>query len=315
MYPDRWALKIKTEPVEEAVSLSEIKAHLRIDSGVSTDAITETPSINIASYSTGTSTGTGVDIIGNTIIACAIAGTISSGGTVDIHLEESDDNVAYTDVIGSTFTQLSTANQNSVVEKEYAGSKQYIRASATVTGNTAIYGVNVLEYAPASDEDTELEDFITAARDMIQDYTGRRLITQTWNYYLDEWPCKDHIKIPYAPLVSVSSIGYTDCDGTTYTISTSDYSIDTNSEPGRIVLAYDASWPSVTLHPMNPINIEYVAGYGGTTSVPKVFKQAIKLIVGDMYENRENSRDTKYGELKEIPLAAIRLLRNKRVWL
>jgi uncharacterized phiE125 gp8 family phage protein len=97
-------------------------------------------------------------------------------------------------------------------------------------------------------------------------------------------------------------------------MSTDDYIVDTNSEPGRIVLPYDGSWPSDTLYPVNPINIEYVAGYGTSTNVPKTIKQAMKLIVGDLYENRENSRDTKYGELKEIPLAAKRLLVNKRVW-
>jgi uncharacterized phiE125 gp8 family phage protein len=314
MFPNRWALKIKTEPTSEPLSLADIKEHLRIDSGTLADAITETPSINIASYSTGTSTGTGVGVMGNSVVAYAVVGVVNAGATVNIHLEESDDNVTYADVVGSTFTQLSTANQNTVVEKEYAGTKQYVRASATVAGD-AIYGVNILEYIPPSAEDEYIESLITVARDIVQDHTGRRLINQTWNYYLDEWPYKDNIKIPYAPLVSVASVGYTDCDGTTYTMSTTLYSVDTNSEPGRIVLENNGSWPSVTLHPMNPINIEYIAGYGTSTNVPKTIKQAMKLIVGDLYENRENSRDTKFGELKEIPMAARRLLANKRVWM
>ena len=315
MFPNRWALKIKTEPTEEPLTIADMKEHLRIDSGTLADAITETPSINVASYSTGTSTGTGVDVMGNSVVAYAVAGAISSSGVVDIHLEESDDNVTYADVVGSTFTQLSTANQDSVIEKEYSGTKRYVRASATVTGNTAIYGVNILEYVPPSAEDEYTESLITVARELVEEHTGRRLINQTWNYYLDEWPYKNHIKIPYAPLVSVASVGYTDCDGTTYTMSTTEYNVDTNSEPGRIVLENNGSWPSATLHPMNPINIEYVAGYGTSTDVPKIIKQAMKLIIGDLYENRENSRDTKFGELKEIPLAARRLLANKRVWM
>jgi len=314
MFPNRWALKIKTEPAEEPLSADDIKRHLRADAGTLSEAITETPTINVAS-STGISTGAGIDIMGYRIVANVVAGAIMAGGTADIHLEESDDNITYADVVGSTFTQLSTANQNSVVEKEYSGSKQYVRASGTVAGAACIYGVNILKFSPYNPEDDDIESFITVARDIVEGHTGRRLITQTWNYYLDEWPCKDHIKIPYAPLVSVSSVKYTDCDGTEYTMSTDSYIVDTKSEPGRIVLQCDGSWPSVTPYPVNPINIEYVAGYGTSTNVPKTIKQAMKLIVGDLYENRENSRDTKYGELKEIPLAAKRLLANKRVWM
>ncbi len=311
MFPDRFALKIKTEPTEEPVSVDEIKNHLRIDSGTIGDAVTETPTINTASYSSGDSTGTGVDVMGNRVVVNATAGAVT--GSVSIHLEESDDNITYSDVVGSTFTALSTANQNTVVEKEYSGSKQYIRACATVIGS-AVYGVNVLEFSPYSPEEDDIESYITVARDMIEGHTGRRLINQTWNYYLDRWPISNTLKIPYAPLVSVSSVKYTDVDGVEGTLSTSDYDVDINSEPGRVVLKETASWPSVTLNPLNPINIEYVAGYGTSTNVPKIIKHAIKLIVGDLYENRENSRDTKYGELKEIPLAAARLLRGKRVW-
>jgi uncharacterized phiE125 gp8 family phage protein len=313
MFPDRYALRIKTEPTEEPLTIEQIKEHLRIDAGTLADAITETPTINIASYTTGDSTGAGVDIVGNSVVACAVAGEVTAGGTVDIHLEESDDDVTYADVVGSTFTQLSTANQNSVVEKEYSGTKQYVRACATVSGAASIFGVNILEYVPPSAEDEYMESLVTVARDIVEGYTGRRLINQTWNYYIDEFPCKDHIKIPYAPLVSVASVKYTDCDGTVNTMSTDDYIVDTNSEPGRIVLPYDGSWPSDTLYPVNPIDIEYVAGYGTSTNVPKTIRQAMLLLVGDLYENRENSRE--YGELKEIPLAARRLLANKRVWM
>jgi len=334
MFPCRYALKIKTEPTEEPLSADNVKEHLHIDAGTLSETITETPTINIASYSTGDSTGSGVDVMGYRAMVNAIAGAVMAGGTVDIHLEESDDNVTYADVVGSTFTQLSTANQNSVVEKEYTGSKQYVRANATVTGAAAIYGVNVLKHAAYSPEDTYIESLITAARTLVEDYIGRRLITQTWNYYLDNfgegnrWQKNvelalimnsygnDNIKLPYAaPLQSVTAVTYMDSDESSNAMSTSDYIVDIKSEPGRVVLGYGKSWPSATLSPSNPISIEYVAGYGTSTAVPKQIKQAMLLIIGDLYENRENSRNTKFGELKEIPLAAKRLLKQYRVWM
>ena len=55
-----------------------------------------------------------------------------------------------------------------------------------------------------------------------------------------------------------------------------------------MVLVDGQSWPS--LYPRDDaVQIEYVAGYGAAASVPQVFKQAILLLVGHWYANRESS--------------------------
>jgi len=63
--------------------------------------------------------------------------------------------------------------------------------------------------------------------------------------------------------------------------------VDTDREPGRIILAYGKSWPSTTLHPRNPIHIYYDCGWTDPAHVPAMLKVAMKLLISDMYENRE----------------------------
>lgn len=63
--------------------------------------------------------------------------------------------------------------------------------------------------------------------------------------------------------------------------------MDTDSEPGRVVLKHGQSWPSTTLRTMNPVQVTYVAGYGLAASVPPHLVQLIKLLVSHWYENRE----------------------------
>jgi len=82
------------------------------------------------------------------------------------------------------------------------------------------------------------------------------------------------------------------------------YLEDTKSEPGRVVLAYGADWPTATLYPMNPIAITYVCGYSQPDDVPQSIKQAMMIDIADMYEQREGLSEK---DLKVLPVV-MRLL-------
>lgn len=138
------------------------------------------------------------------------------------------------------------------------------------------------------DDDDYISGLISAARQYVETATRRAFISQTWRLSLDRWPAGDAIELRKPPLASVSSIVYRDSDGASTTWGTSNYIVDTDSEPGRIVLADGASWPSVTLYPVNPIQVTYVAGYGAAgSSVPQYLRHAVLLLVAHWYENRE----------------------------
>ncbi|MDD5511882.1 MAG: hypothetical protein PHI12_13875, partial [Dehalococcoidales bacterium] len=101
------------------------------------------------------------------------------------------------------------------------------------------------EAAAYTTEDDLLDRLITTARIMTEQQTGRKLITQTLEYYLDEWPDGDEIVLPYPPLQS-ATVTYRLEDDTGYDNTLSTVDVDIVSEPGRIVLQPNESWPSGT---------------------------------------------------------------------
>lgn len=162
-----------------------------------------------------------------------------------------------------------------------------------------------------TDDDTYIGTLITAAREWVEDYTGRSLITQTRTYVLDAFPYGDEtIVLPRPPLQSVTSVVYVDTAGANQTWDSANYTVDTDRDPGGIYLAYGKTWPA-TRSIRHAVTITYVAGYGESTdsplstNVPQRIKQAILLIIGEMYSNREVSAPVK---MESVPFAIEALL-------
>lgn len=137
-------------------------------------------------------------------------------------------------------------------------------------------------------DDEYIDALIVAARLYVEEYTSRQLCTATWDLVLDEFPCEgDVILIPKAPLVSVTSITYLAATtGTLTTWTGSYYRVQNTTAPGRIGLAYGQTWP-LTYGVIGQVTVRFVAGYGAASAVPKTLKQAMLLLIGHWYTNRE----------------------------
>lgn len=279
-----------TAPAITPVTLLEVKYQLRLTSEDFSDDIASTISIApgdhviAASYSL---LGTGVDVLGKDAMVLFTAGTNGEGGTVTVKVQESDDNSTYTEV--STFTAVTTANDNASYEYLYTGSKQYLRAVATVAGATCDFGVSIVTNEPTAGDEDLLSFILNAVVDYMQMAClgGRALITQTWTAWLDEWPEEDYIELPMGPLQTVTSITYYDTDGTANTFSSGDYAIDDIND--HVHLEYGESWPGTTLRDYKAIEIIYAGGYGDAASdVPNPIKQAILRLACEWYQNRED---------------------------
>ena len=144
----------------------------------------------------------------------------------------------------------------------------------------------------SDDFDDEIRKQIDAATDYLQTVGDRQFCTATWMTKLDKFPCgyDDEIRLAKSPLASVSSIAYLDADGTSTTLSSTAYDVDTNSEPGRITLSYGDVWPS-TQDVANAVTITFVAGQA-QASVPQRIKQHILSIVAEWWWNRETSMES-----------------------
>ncbi len=139
-------------------------------------------------------------------------------------------------------------------------------------------------------DDALLDQLIPAARQHLEEITSRAFIEQEWELTLDRWPKQRYIRLPRPPLLGAGPVRYADVDGNVETLTAgTDYIVDTTSTPGRIVLREGVTWPSVTLWESGGIVIDYVAGYGdAAAAVPTPLRQALKLLIGAWYENRED---------------------------
>lgn len=158
---------------------------------------------------------------------------------------------------------------------------------------------------------TKLEGLIKAVRKNIEEIYGRALITQTWQVFLDYFPCENFITLPLPPLQTITSITYTDYLGVPTVFDPSNYIQDIVSEPGQIVLTYLNTWPVFTPQSVNAVMIEMICGYGDTAEdVPEPIKQGMLIAIADLWDNP--------GDLSERPInsikAADRLLSQYRIW-
>lgn len=97
------------------------------------------------------------------------------------------------------------------------------------------------------------------------------------------------IDIPLPPLQSVTTVKYYDADNVEQTLSSGRYTVDTTSEPARIVIDADG-WPAI-YDRANAVTVRFVCGYGATTAdVPASLRAAMLLHIGDLFENRQNGQ-------------------------
>jgi len=183
------------------------------------------------------------------------------------------------------------------------------------------YGKLVLKTAPAStpitlaeakaflrvdsdydDDDTYITSLISVATQVVEQYTRRRLITQTYIIYYDEFP--PYIDLQIGEVASVVEIRYYDENNDLQRLPTNQYDVDTRVRPGRIYQSNTGDFPNTYERP-NAIEVEFIVG-GSASDVPAPIVQAIYIIVGRYYENRQ---DVVMGtQVNELPLMVEYLL-------
>jgi uncharacterized phiE125 gp8 family phage protein len=139
--------------------------------------------------------------------------------------------------------------------------------------------------ATTTDHDADIQRLIAAATRQVEHRLQMQLMPASYRLRMDSFP-EWEIRLPLPPLRSISAIGYVKPDGTTATMASTDYLVDTDSLPGRITPRYGDTWPD-TREQINAVEVRFDNGYAGSTSVPQPILNAIRYQVSMLYEFRE----------------------------
>lgn len=178
----------------------------------------------------------------------------------------------------------------------------------------------------SEDEVALLFGHIRAARHMVESWTGRALISQSWRWMLDGWPghamqdwwgglrqgavaagAARYIEMPKAPLQSISAVTLFNDADQPEVWAAANYFVDTASEPGRLVLRNAASMPAPQ-RAANGLQIDFTCGYGaGQGDVPAPLRQAVLMLCAHYFENREVMTGAE-GAKQVLPMGVYALL-------
>lgn len=172
----------------------------------------------------------------------------------------------------------------------------------TLTSESTVEPVSVaelrtflkMESTDSTAEDVLLGNYITVARQLAENITKRSLVTASRSVVIDNFPNSTAvIELPRPPLSTVSTnvtITYVKDTtiGDTTTVASTIFTIDPDSEPGRIYPTYGNEWPDDSVRAQrNAVRINFVTGYTTTSPAPEAIKQWIKIRAAGMYEFRE----------------------------
>ena len=142
-----------------------------------------------------------------------------------------------------------------------------------------------------TEDDTYIGTLITAAREWVENYLDRTLITTQLILRAAEFPTEE-LELARPPMATAGTatavvITYTLADTTTATLSTALYRVDRTTTPGNVAPVINGTWPSDVIEDANAVAVTYWAGYGPTSaSVPATIRHAMLMLIGHWYESR-----------------------------
>jgi len=164
-----------------------------------------------------------------------------------------------------------------------------------------------------TEEDSLISILIQLGREYVETYTGRPLITQSWKMILDGF--YSPMQLYKLPIQEVVSVTYADTAGDVQTLSTDIYKTVFTDYDSYIEVKDGQSFPE-TLSESAVVEINTTAGYGLTAdTVPAGLKNAILLLVGSYYQNRETIYFASIGTVADLPrsIAIDTLLNNYKL--
>jgi uncharacterized phiE125 gp8 family phage protein len=153
------------------------------------------------------------------------------------------------------------------------------------------------EGSPPSHPDDELvETLISASRETIESHTGQTLAP--CEFVMEGKVVSSELNLKTYPVTSIASVTYEDSDGAIITVDPVEYKVSNFERPSRLV------FKSVDAEKLLTVN--FTAGFTDGQSpnsypMPDLFKAATKIMVANLYENREStSEKEQYERLQSL---------------
>jgi uncharacterized phiE125 gp8 family phage protein len=158
---------------------------------------------------------------------------------------------------------------------------------------------------PIHPDDDYISTFlIPSATAWVEQYLDRALVSQTVELALNEF--SDRVYLPLGNVQSVTSVKAL-IDGVETTVSTDVYGINDYSSSAYLYLKLNQVWPDIDSVD-NAVKVRYVVGY---TAVPTPIVSSIYLLIGHLYENRQ--QNVIGLSVNELPMGICSLLQTYRL--
>ncbi len=156
------------------------------------------------------------------------------------------------------------------------------------TAGTALLTANELRTHLRIDdpiEDAYLETIITTVQQQLEEVHWTQFTTATYDQYFDAWT--DPLVLSRPPLGSITTVKYTDNDGTLQTVADTVYEAGEVLGVGTVRRKFNQNWPTDKRAHEDTIVVRFTCGHGVASAVPAAIKHAVKLMCGHLYWHRE----------------------------
>lgn len=144
----------------------------------------------------------------------------------------------------------------------------------------------------SADDDALIASMIVAAREWVESYTGHILVLRNVTQRLSSFDRPRLFAWPIADDATVT-VTYVDSDGATQPLTGA--RLIFGNGWAELATAFGSTWPTS----YGPATVTVEAGYATADDVPQSMKQAILLLVGHWFANRESVSDK---PMTEVPL-------------
>jgi uncharacterized phiE125 gp8 family phage protein len=159
-------------------------------------------------------------------------------------------------------------------------------------------------HVSAGDEDALIGAYLNAARGAVEAATSKLLSSQNVVQRAAGFPCADKaIRLWKGPVTAIVSVKYDDSDGVEQTLASFRLVEGANA---KLLPAYGSSWP-VAKAAEGSVRITYTAGYAAD-EIPPELDQAMLLLIGHFYANREAVVAGSAAQTAELPLGVEALI-------